>query len=741
MRLLVLMLCFATGLLSVHAQVLFKARVLNEKKEAIAYVQLLDAQRQVIALSDSLGYFSVKESFLDAGYLLLNHLNYIEDTIRKPLNANRVYVLKEVVTIKGFTINSDDNNSKMAGLVVKTELINQAELKKAACCDLAGCFETQGTVQAMTTNIITNAKELRILGLSGVYNQILVDGMPMVMGLAYTYGISSVPGTLVDNIFVSKGSTSVLQGYESMVGQINVVPKSPDKGEKLFLNTYVNSFGENQHNLSFRLGKGKWSNLTALHVVQPAQKWDRDGDGFLDLPHLKRYLFYDKLKYGDENKNGFSFLLGTKIFNEERVGGQWQFDKNKDIGSSLVYGQLVKFTQGEAYLKSAYRWNENERISVSASGVLHEQNSWFGSVHYQAKQKQVYANAQYEKTWRSAHEFKTGLSLRSLNINEQIGFTDTNLRRSYAGNYLKQEFVPGVFAENIFKWRGDLITLITGLRADHHNVFGWKLTPRAMLKIELSEKTSLRASAGTGWRTVNLFSENIGLLVSSRDIVFKEVLNPEQTFNWGLNIMHKIKAKKIEGFVTVDFYQTRFGNQFFPDYDAVPTKAIISNFSGLSVSNGFQTDLNVKYRKLWEIKLAYNYLDVYRKTNGVKVLLPFNSKHKVLAAVSYIPKTKKWRIDVNAHWFGVQRLPNTDLNPEEYQQAKQSKPYSTFNLQLSKTWKRLDVYMGCENILDYRQLKPIVSWQNPFSPYFDTSFNWGPTRGREFYLGFRYKIN
>ena len=315
---------------------------------------------------------------------------------------------------------------------------------------------------------------------------------------------------------------------------------------------------------------------------------------------------------------------------------------------------------------------------------MHEQNSWFGSVHYQAKQKQVYANAQYEKTWRSAHEFKIGLSLRNLNINEQIGFTDTNLRRSYAGNYLKQEFVPGVFVENIFKWRGDLITLITGLRADHHNVFGWKLTPRAMLKIELSEKTSLRASAGTGWRTVNLFSENIGLLVSSRDIVFKEVLNPEQTFNWGLNIMHKIKAKKIEGFVTVDFYQTRFGNQFYPDYDAVPTKAIISNFSGLSVSNGFQTDLNVKYRKLWEIKLAYNYLDVYRKTNGVKVLLPFNSKHKVLAAVSYI---------------------------------------------------------RCENILDYRQLKPIVSWQNPFSPYFDTSFNWGPTRGREFYLGFRYKIN
>lgn len=343
MRLFIFMFCFATGLEYMHAQVLLNGKVVNEKNVAIASVHVLDAQRKLITMTDSFGCFRIVESTLDDRYLLLNHPNYIEDTVRKPLNANSVYVLKEVVTIKGFTIKTDDVNSKVTGLTVKTELITQAELKKAACCDLAGCFETQGTVQAMTTNIITNAKELRILGLSGVYNQVLVDGMPMVVGLAYTYGISSLPGTLVDNIFVSKGSTSVLQGYESMVGQINVVPKSPDKGEKLFLNTYINSFGENQHNLNFRFGKGKWSNLTALHVVQPAQKWDRDGDGFLDLPHLKRYLFYDKLKYGDENKNGFSFLLGTKIFNEERVGGQWQFDKKRH------WQQLGVWPIGEVY--------------------------------------------------------------------------------------------------------------------------------------------------------------------------------------------------------------------------------------------------------------------------------------------------------------------------------------------------------------------------------------------------------
>jgi len=189
----------------------------------------------------------------------------------------------------------------------------------------------------------------------------------------------------------------------------------------------------------------------------------------------------------------------------------------------------------------------------------------------------------------------------------------------------------------------------------------------------------------------------------------------------------------------MDFYQTRFQNQFFPDYDTDPTKAYIANFSGTSVSNGFQTDLNVKLYKLIELKMAYNFLDVYRIVDQQKIQLPFNARHKILTAVSYMAKSKKWRMDLNAHWFGKQRLPNTALNPEAYRQAAYSSAYTTFNVQLSRTWKKMELYGGCENLFDYRQLRPIVSWQNPFSPYFDTSFNWGPTRGREIYIGIRYR--
>ncbi len=623
---------------------------------------------------------------------------------------------------------------------IGTEKIDQVELKKSACCDLAGCFETQGSVQPMTTNVITNSKELRILGLSGVYNQVLTDGIPIINGLGYTYGISAIPGTLVDNIYVSKGTTSVLQGYESMVGQINVITKPSDKNEQLFLNVYINSFGESQYNLNYRLSKKKFSNLITLHSVLPAMKWDRDKDNFLDLPLLNRYLLFDKLKFGNENQKGFNGSLQFRTVWEERNGGQKTFNAKTDKGSSNVYGQAIHYTQSEAYTKLNYRFNSVKKISLYASGFTHNQNSWFGTVHYTAKQKSYYANLQYENTWNQSHDIKFGTSLRHLNTNELIAFSDTFLNRTYNGNYLKNETIPGFFAENTFKWRGDIITLITGVRADHHNVFGWQYTPRASLKYDISEKSTIRASIGKGWRTVNLFSENVGLLVSSRNILFDETLNPEVSHNWGLNFLKRYTYKKIEGNMIVEFYQTRFKNQFFPDYDADPNLIRIYNFTQTSISNGLQAEFSLKYIKRYDVKLVYNYLDVYRIQQQSKVQLPFNSKHKLLLSMSYTSKNKKFRFDMNSHWFGKQRLPETDKNPIEYQQPKESKSYFTQNLQSTYVWKKFEWYIGCENLFDYRQLRPIVSWQNPFSPYFDTSFNWGPTRGREVYLGIRFKI-
>ncbi len=741
MKNLILLCLLQTWVICVYAQNRIEGRVSDKLKRPLKAASISDLSSVILCQTDSNGYFTFLKPDTSFKKFVVSCPGFQSDTISIGNRLNFTIELEGLTDLGGFKVKADGGKSlAISDNVSQTEIIGQGEIKKAACCDLAGCFETQGTVQPMTTNIITNAKELRILGLSGVYNQVLTDGIPMMQGLGYTYGISSIPGTLLDNIFVSKGTTSVLQGFESMVGQINVIPKNPDKGERLFLNSYINSFGENQHNLNFRFSKGKWSNLTALHLVQPAGKWDRDDDRFLDLPLLKRYLIYDKIKYGDERLKGVYFLLAFKFMKEERNGGQLDFNPQNDLGSNKVYGQQVGFMQSDIYLKTGIRLNDNDKLSIMGGGIWHDQKSWFGTVSYKGLQRQGYANLQYDLNWNSNHEFKTGLSYRSLEISEHIGFSDTSLKRTYAGYYPKREYIPGLFAENTFKWRGDIITLITGIRADYHNYFGWQITPRAMLKYDVSEKMILRASAGTGWRTVNMFSENIGLLVSSRNILFNGNLNPEKAFNWGVNGLRKFKFKKLEGFFTIDFYQTRFANQFFPDYDSEPGKAIISDFGGHSVSNGFQTDFNMKFMKIWEIKLAYNYLDVYRKINDVKMQLPFNSTHKVLMSLSYLPPAKKWRADLNAHWFGSQRLPDTDLYPEDYRQAGRSDDYTVFNLQITRNWKNLDIYAGCENLFDFRQLRPIVSWQDPFSPYFDTSFNWGPTRGREMYIGFRWKL-
>jgi len=286
------------------------------------------------------------------------------------------------------------------------------------------------------------------------------------------------------------------------------------------------------------------------------------------------------------------------------------------------------------------------------------------------------------------------------------------------------------------------LTWIAGIRGDHHNQFGFRITPRTLWKYDITPRTIVRANIGTGWRTVNLFSENIGLLVSSRDIIFEEQLLPERAINFGLNLTKKFETKSnnLSGYFSADYYRTQFQNQIFPDYDADPTKAIIKNFSGTSISNGFQAELNVKVYRRFELKAGYNFLEVYRETVTARQLLPFNPRHKFLTTFSYKPLSDEFHFDVNVHWYGEQRLPDTQANPVEFRRPDFSQPYTIVNAQFTYNFKLLEVYAGCENIFDFRLTQPIISWQDPFSPYFDTSSVWGPTRGREIYVGVRFKL-
>jgi outer membrane receptor for ferrienterochelin and colicins len=693
--------------------------------------------------SDDNGKFEILADDISNKRLVVSFVGYLPDTTEIIAQNDIEINLKEVKSLAEVLVEGQRDGVYISDVqAIKTEQITQTELRKAACCDLAGCFETQTTVQPQTTNVITNSKELRILGLSGVYNQVLIDGFPLIQGLTYTYGISTIPGTLVDNIYVSKGANSVLQGYESISGQINVETKEPDDTARLLLNAYVNNFSEKHFNANYAGKLRKWTHLTAVHTVQPANKIDRDKDGFLDLPLLTRYTISNKWKYGNDKDWGWNSRIGLRFIHEQRVGGQTFFNASSDYGSSNVYGQRVHINQPEFWTKTGYRINDEHNLVLFASAFQQQQNSYFGTVKYDAQQTNFYGNIQYELNYNT-HELKTGISYRRLVLDEDIAFADTFLIRTYAGNYKRQENIPGLFTENTMRFFDDKLTWIAGLRGDHHNQFGFRLTPRTLLKYDLASKTILRANIGTGWRTVNLFSENIGLFVSSRDIVFAEQLLPERALNYGINLTQKFERndEKLSGYFSVDFYRTDFQNQIFPDYDSDASKAIIKNFTGTSISNGFQSELYLKIYKRFEFKTGYNFLDVYRKIDTDKQLLPFNPMHKVLTTFSYKPLTEKFHIDINVHWYGEQRLPDTKSNPIEFQRPDFSKPYTIANAQFTYTLKRIEVYAGCENLFDFRQNQPIISWQNPFSPYFDTSSVWGPTRGREIYLGLRFTIN
>lgn len=715
--------------------------VMNEEQEVLIGATIYWAETKVGTTTDIEGYFEIPKENDSPQKLIVSYVGYQADTIVLTSPTTISLHLTAANTLSEVRISGQQDAVIISNIkAIKTEQITQTSLRQAACCDLAGCFGGQSTVTPQTTNVVTNSKELRILGLSGVYNQVLLDGFPLIKGLSYTYGISSIPGTLVDNIFIAKGANSVLQGHESISGQINVQTKNPSNTDRLLVNGYVNSFMEKHANINYAFKQGDWHSLATFSTVQPAKKVDGDKDTFLDVPLLTRYSISNKWAYGNSTEWGWHSQINVRLLQEERIGGQTTFNPAIDQGSITAYGQTVELTQPEISVKTGFRWDDIHNLTMFASAFHQNQNAYFGLTKYDAIQTYFYGNIQYEHTYKEKHIVKTGLSYRYSNVEEDLSFSTDLLARTFAGKYDFKEKTPGIFVENTLYLFQDKLTWMAGIRGDHHNQFGFHLTPRTLLKYSFSPATVVRANIGTGWRSVNLFSENIGLLASSRDILIADDLAPEKALNYGINFTHKFEGATTIGVLSLDYYRTDFQNQIFPDYDSDPQKVLLQNFREKSISNGFQAEISLQLYERFNWKIGYTYLDVFRIIKDTPQQLPFNSKHKILSTFSFQPKSKKYHFDANFHWFGPQRLPDTQQNPLAFQRPDFSKSYTVINAQFTYNLKRFELYTGCENIFNFRQKQAILSWENPFGPYFDTSSVWGPTRGREFYVGFRYRI-
>jgi outer membrane receptor for ferrienterochelin and colicins len=685
--------------------------------------------------------------------LVISFVGYRTDTVfvtdqknvKVTLVSNQVL---EEVTIEGrrATTRMDVTNP------INTSVMTEKELFKAACCNLSESFETNPSVDVAFTDAITGTRQIQMLGLSGPNTLISIENMPGVRGLASSQGIQFIPGSWINSIQVTKGVGSVVNGYESIAGQINVEMKKPQESEKLYLNGYLNQSARSELNLNYTVHTGeKWATTFLLHGSTRPLEMDENEDSFLDFPTGSQLNFINRWVYN--SGTGWLGQVGVKVLTDDKQGGQTDFDAEEDKFTTNRYGFEINTKRYELWAKLGYQFQSKpyQSIGLQLSGLTHEHDSYYGLNAHNADERSFYSNLIYQSIiGNTLHKFKTGVSFlyddfdESVQVENGIGYD--GIFTSNPVSFDRTEIVPGAFFEYSYD---DLekFSLIAGVRVDQHNLFGTIFTPRLHLKYDLTPLTSLRASAGKGTRVANIFSENTGMLATARAIVFDNLqsnkaydFKPDEAWNYGLSLSQDFTLDYRSGSIHVDYFYTDFKNQVVLDLDNTAREARFLGLAGKSFSQSLQFQVDYELIRRFDVRLAYRWLDV--KTDYLEGLLekPLIPRHRAFMNLAYETKSK-WKFDYTIQWLGKQRLPDTSENLPENQRGEYSDDYLLMNAQITKDiGTKWSVYLGVENITDFKLDDPIVSANDPFGSNFDTSMVWGPIFGRMAYAGFRFRI-
>ncbi|MBL7744873.1 MAG: carboxypeptidase-like regulatory domain-containing protein [Chitinophagaceae bacterium] len=623
---------------------------------------------------------------------------------------------------------------------VRTQVLTERELVKAACCNLSESFETNPSVDVSFNDAVTGSKQIQLLGLSGNYTQLTMEALPGPRGIATPWGLNSIPGTWIESIQLSKGVGSVANGFESIAGQINVELKKPLNSEQLYANAYINNMGKTDLNLNLsRQISKKWSTALLLHdAFLNNNDVDFNKDGFRDLPTGNLFSAMNRWKYSDPN--GVEGQIGFRILSDDKTGGMTMFNPDRDKLTTNHYGLGIETKRYEAFAKVGYVFPEKryKSIGLQLSTFRHEQDSYFGTTVYNAIQNNFYANLIYQSIISNTnHKFRTGVSVVADKYDELF-------RNSV---YKRIETVPGAFFEYTYS-KGEKYSLILGIRGDHNSLFGFFLTPRLHMRYEPVKGTVIRLAGGRGQRTANIFAENTGVLVSAREVNILNAaagkaygLNPEIAWNEGISLDQKFRLFNRNGSLGFDFFRTDFQNQVVVDLDQSARQLNFYNLQGISYSNSFQAEVNYELVKKFDLRLAYRLFDVKTDYHGELLQKPLISKHRGLVNLAY--ETGTWKFDYTITFNGTKRIPFTGDNPGQYKLNNTSPSYVLMNAQVSKTFGKkfpVDLYIGSENMTNYFQDRVILGADQPFGQYFDAALVWGPVSGRMFYTGARFKI-
>lgn len=697
----------------------------NGKTRTLAGANVFWLNTTLGTTTDTNGYFILSRPE-GAKDLVISFVGFKTDTLTiSPNQTHVMHTMSSSISLDGVIVEGSKPNAHFDRVnPVQTQVITRNELERAACCNLSESFETNASVDVSYTDAVTGAKQIQLLGLAGTYSQIQVENIPALRGLASTFGLGYVPGSWMESIQVSKGTASVANGYESIAGQINVEYKKPWEDEIFFVNGYANSIGMAEFNTNFSTSlSNNLSTMVLAHVENMSIENDHNNDSFLNHPLVKQYHVLNRWKY---QFGGFESQMGIRLLDEKRNAGQLM---QNDITNP--FGIDINTRQYEGFAKAGYIFDRpNTSLGLIASANQHEQQSAFGPTMYNGMQQSLYSNLVFiTYLGRTNHTVKTGLSFAYDYYNESLN--DISLNRT--------ETIPGAYLEYTYKWL-DALTLMAGARVDNHNLHGNLFTPRLHVRYQPFEQLNIRASAGKGYRTANIIAENMYLLASSRNMVFVEEIGIEEAWNYGINITQRYELMGRELVVNTDFYRTQFNNQLVVDMDQDPNNVYFYNLDGDSYSNSLQVEASYKPVDRLDVTIAYRWNDVRSTINSELIEKPLVSRYKGFISTSYETLNREWQFDYTLHLNGEGRLPNTNQFPEEYRRSENFPAFFTMNAQISKKFKNVDAYIGIENLTGFTQKNPIISADNPYSPYFDASMVWGPLTGRKVYVGFRYAI-
>lgn len=617
---------------------------------------------------------------------------------------------------------------------IRVGIMTNKELLKAACCNLSESFETNPSVDVSFNDAVTGSKQIQLLGLAGSYAQLTIENMPGPRGLATPLGLNSIPGTWIESIQLIKGPGSVVNGYESIAGQINVELKKPNEKERLLANAYVNDWGKVDLNLntSHRINK-KWSTGILLHDAFGYNKVDFNNDGFRDAPTGNLFSVMNRWRYNTER---WEIQFGGRIMWDRKMGGQTAFANKSE--RNVLYGIEMNTDRYDGFVKVGYLFPNKpyQSIGLQLSAFDFKQDAYFGLTDYRARQRNFYSNFIFQSAIGSTiHQYKLGFSMQADDYDETLKGTA----------YKRKEMVPGAFVEYTFT-PNDKFALVAATRVDNNNLYGAFVTPRMHIRYEPIAGTVIRMAVGRGQRTANIFAENNSSFVSGRTI---QILNPSNTagygldpevaWNKGISVDQKFNLFHRRANISVDYYRNDFENQVVVDVED-PSYIKFYNLVGKSFSNSVQAEVNVEPLKALHLKVAYRYFDVQSTIDGRLLQKPFSAPHRMFANVSY--DYSSWKFNYTLSYNGSKRLTQAHLTP--YQLNPKSPAYVIMNAQVTKTIGKklpIDVYVGAENIGNFFQEKLIVSAQNPFDPTFDASQIWGPIGGRMFYVGVRMVLD